>query len=155
MLSNLLKFILGVFLAIAVLVGSGVAVALYFMNRTAIPPARPLFANDSPSSPSTTPKATEVEAKPTSTPTSTPTPTPTPTPTESLPPGAYRGSVSWSQGLSLRSEPNPDAERIGGVAFNEEIIVLAESQDKGWQKIRTANKQEGWVKIGNIQRINE
>ncbi|MBW4556474.1 MAG: SH3 domain-containing protein [Trichormus sp. ATA11-4-KO1] len=155
MLSNLLKFILGVFLAIAVLVGSGVAVALYFMNRTAIPPARPLFANDSPSSPSTAPKATEVEAKPTSTPTSTPTPTPTPTPTESLPPGAYRGSVTWSQGLSLRSEPNPDAERIGGVAFNEEIIVLEESQDKGWQKIRTENQQEGWVKIGNIQRVNE
>lgn len=160
MFSNLLKFILGFFLAIAVLIGSGVAVALYFMNRTAIAPPKPIFANDSPSLHTKSPKATETEASSTSSKEPTPSPGATPSPTESpkepLPPGAYRGHVSWSDGLSLRTEPNQDAERIGGVGFNEKIIVLEESQDKGWQKIRVeGSKQEGWVKAGNTQKDDE
>lgn len=160
MLSGLLKFILGVFLAIAVLIGSGVAVALYFMNRTAIPPAKPIFANDSPSLQTKAPKPTATETSSSSskkaTPSPTATPSPSPTESTSLPPGAYRGRVTWSQGLSLRAEPNLDAERIGGVGFNEKIIVLEESQDKGWQKIRVeGSQQEGWVKIGNTQRDEE
>ncbi|HYW20129.1 MAG TPA: SH3 domain-containing protein [Nodularia sp. (in: cyanobacteria)] len=153
MFSNLLKFILGVILAIAILTGSGVAVALYFMNRTFIPPAKPLFANDSPSLPETSPPATQVNN--TSTPKPTPKPTPTETSTETLPPGAYRGLVTWADGLSVRSEPSLDAERIAGVAINEEVIVLENSQDQRWQKIRTQGELEGWIRIGNIQRVEE
>ncbi|BAZ48102.1 hypothetical protein NIES4103_07070 [Nostoc sp. NIES-4103] len=161
MLSGLLKFILGFFLAIAVLIGSGVAVGLYFMNRTAIPPAKPIFANDHPSLQNKPPKATDTETKDSSSkaePTTTPSATPSDSPTDSasLPPGAYRGRVTWSQGLSLRAEPSQDAERVGGVGVNEKIIVLEESQDKGWQKIRVENsKQEGWVKIGNTERVEQ
>ncbi|MCG6136971.1 MAG: SH3 domain-containing protein [Nostoc sp. LLA-1] len=155
MLSGLLKFILGVFLAMAVLLGSGVAVALYFMNRSSTPPPRPLFANDTPSLGIAAPKATEVQASPTPPPTATPTPTPTPTPTETLPPGAYRGRVTWSQGLSVRAEPNQDAQRVAGAAFDEEVIILEESPDKSWQKIRLQGQQEGWVRTGNTQRIND
>ncbi|MDZ8080546.1 MAG: SH3 domain-containing protein [Nostoc sp. DcaGUA01] len=168
MLSGLAKYILGFFLAIAVLIGSGVAVALYFMNRTGIPPAKPIFSNDSPSVKAQAPKATEPGGKPTSTPTSTKSPsspTPTPTSTESpqptpsptpLPSGAYRGRVSWADGLSLRAQPNQDAERIGGVGFNQKIIVLEESEDKAWQKIRLEDSgQEGWVKAGNTEKTNE
>jgi uncharacterized protein YgiM (DUF1202 family) len=55
--------------------------------------------------------------------------------------------------LGVRAEPSPDAERIAGVAVNEEVIVLAESDDKKWQKIRTQNEQEGWVKVGNTERV--
>ncbi|MDZ8238013.1 MAG: SH3 domain-containing protein [Nostoc sp. SerVER01] len=168
MLSGLVKYILGFFLAIAVLIGSGVAVALYFMNRTGIPPAKPIFSNDSPSVKAQAPKATEPGGKPTSTPTSTKSPsspTPTPTSTESpqptpsptpLPSGAYRGRVSWADGLSLRAQPNQDAERIGGVGFNQKIIVLEESEDKAWQKIRLEDSgQEGWVKAGNTEKTDE
>ncbi|MFN6497648.1 MAG: SH3 domain-containing protein [Nostoc sp. DedQUE01] len=168
MLSGLVKYILGFFLAIAVLIGSGVAVALYFMNRTGIPPAKPIFSNDSPSVKAQAPKATEPGGKPTSTPTSTKSPsspTPTPTSTESpqptpsptpLPSGAYRGRVSWADGLSLRAQPNQDAERIGGVSFNQKIIVLEESEDKAWQKIRLEDSgQEGWVKAGNTEKTDE
>ncbi|MBE9034075.1 SH3 domain-containing protein [aff. Roholtiella sp. LEGE 12411] len=163
MLSGLLKFTLGFFLAIAVLIGGGVATALYFINRTAIPPAKPIFANDSP----------QVKAQAGAS-SSTPTPgaatqssvdsTSTPNPTESpkiqspkpLPPGTYRGRVSWSQGLSLRAEPNQEAQRIGGVGFNQKIIILEESEDKTWQKIRVeANEQEGWVKAGNTKKVDE
>jgi Bacterial SH3 domain len=168
MVSGLIKFILGFFLAITVLVGSGVAVALYFMNRTGIPPAKPVFSNDSPSVKAQAPKATQPGgAKPTltpgtnteSSPSSTPTPTESPKATPSskpLPSGAYRGRVSWAEGLSLRSQPNQEAERIGGVGFNQKIIVLEESEDKAWQKIRLADsEQEGWVKAGNTEKVDE
>ncbi|MBD2362594.1 SH3 domain-containing protein [Anabaena minutissima FACHB-250] len=160
MVSGLLKFILGFLLAIAVLVGSGVAVALYFMNRTAIPPTKPTYANDSPALQTPNPQKTGLKTTPTPKSTTSPssTPSPTPTPTESseaLPPGAYQGRVTWSEGLSLRAEPKQDAERVGSVAFKQNIIVLEENQDKKWLKIRIeGNKQEGWVKVGNIERVN-
>ncbi|MCC5615005.1 SH3 domain-containing protein [Nostoc sp. CHAB 5836] len=168
MLSGLTKFILGFFLAIAVLIGSGVAVALYFMNRTGIPPAKPVFSNDSPSVKAQAPKATEpgggkpvltsgtkTESSPSST--SNPIESPKATPSSKpLPSGAYRGRVSWAEGLSLRSQPNQEAERIGGVGFNQKIIVLSESEDKAWQKIRLEDsQQEGWVKAGNTEKLDE
>ncbi|MBD2163444.1 SH3 domain-containing protein [Calothrix membranacea FACHB-236] len=162
MFSNLLKFILGFLLAIAILIGTGVATALYFMNRTAIPPTKPIFANDHPSQRTQSPKATEAaatktEAKPEST--STPTATETPKTEESpkpLPPGAYQGKVTWAQGLSLRAEPKQDAERVGGVGFNQKVIVLEESDDKLWQKIRQEDtNQEGWVKAGNTEKLED
>ncbi|MEH2461375.1 SH3 domain-containing protein [Nostoc sp.] len=166
MLSGLTKFILGFLLAIAVLVGGGVAVALYFMNRTGIPPAKPVFSNDSPSVKAQAPKTTEpgggkpslkpgtqTQSSASSTPTESPKATPSPKP---LPSGAYRGRVSWSQGLSLRSQPNQEAERIGGVGFNQKIIVLEESEDKSWQKIRLeGSEQEGWVKAGNTEKVDK
>ncbi|MBN3895610.1 MAG: SH3 domain-containing protein [Nostoc sp. NOS(2021)] len=168
MLSSLTKFILGFLLAIAVLIGGGVAVALYFMNRTGIAPAKPIFSNDSPSVKAQAPKTTEpgggkptlkpgtqAQSSPssTSTPTESPKATPSPKP---LPSGAYRGRVSWAQGLSLRSQPNQEAERIGGVGFNQKIIVLEESEDKSWQKIRLeGSEQEGWVKAGNTEKVNK
>jgi Bacterial SH3 domain len=165
MLSGLTKFILGFFLAIAVLIGGGAAIALYFMNRTGIPPAKPVYSNDSPSVKAQAPKGTELgAAKPSLTP-GTSTKSPTPTPTKSpkatpsakpLPSGAYRGRVNWAEGLSLRSQPNQEAEKIGGVAFNQKIIILSESEDKAWQKIRLENsEQEGWVKAGNTEKVDE
>ena len=168
MLSGFIKFILGFFLAIAVLIGGGAAIGLYFFNRTGIPPAKPVFSNDSPSVKAQAPKATEPgggkssltpgtkaesSPSPTSTPTESPKATPSPKP---LPSGAYRGRVSWAEGLSLRSQPNQEAEKIGGVAFNQKIIILEENQDKSWQKIRLeGSEQEGWVKAGNTQKVDE
>lgn len=168
MLSGLTKFILGFFLAIAVLIGSGVAIALYFINRTGISPAKPVFSNDSPSVKAQAPKATQpggtkptltpgtnTESSPTSTSTPTESPKTTPSP-KPLPSGAYRGRVSWAEGLSLRSQPNQEAERIGGVGFNQKIIILEESEDKSWQKIRLQDsEQEGWVKAGNTEKVAE
>ncbi|BAY19119.1 hypothetical protein NIES2109_50630 [Nostoc sp. HK-01] len=151
MLSGLLKLILGFVLAIAVLLGTGLTVALYFVNQTAIPPNKPIFANDNPSVKNQTTK----EAKDESTLTPESEPTPTPTPTKQLPPGAYQGRVTWSEGLSLRAEPNQEAEKLGGVTFNQKITVLEENPDKTWVKIRPeGSEQEGWVKIGNIERVN-
>ncbi|MEH2275182.1 MAG: SH3 domain-containing protein [Nostoc sp.] len=168
MLSSVTKFLLGFFLAIAVLVGGGVAIALYFVNRTGVPPAKPVFSNDSPSVKVQAPKATEprggksslkpgnqAQSSPTSTSTPTESSKATPSP-KPLPSGAYRGRVSWAEGLSLRSQPNQEAEKIGGVTFNQKIIVLSESEDKSWQKIRLeGSEQEGWVKAGNTEKVDQ
>ncbi|MCC5635755.1 SH3 domain-containing protein [Nostoc sp. CHAB 5844] len=156
MLSGLLKLILGFVLAIAVLLGTGLTVALYFVNRTAIPPTKPIFANDNPSLKNQAAKEANDKSAPTST--TEPEPETSPTPTKSveeLPPGAYQGRVTWSQGLSLRAEPSQEAQKVGGVTFNQKIIVLQENPDKTWVKIRLeGSEQEGWVKVGNIERVN-
>jgi cytoskeletal protein RodZ len=169
MLSGLLKLILGFVLAIAVLLGSGLTIALYFVNRTAIPPARPKFANDNPQTKPDKRKVTQVKAtstpKPTPSSTASPTPSfttsptsPTSTPTESpdsLPPGAYQGIVTWSQGLSMRDQPTLDAQSVGGVGANQKVIILEESPDKNWQKIRIeGTDKEGWVKARNTKRVD-
>jgi hypothetical protein len=42
------------------------------------------------------------------------------------------------------------------VGFNQKIIILEESEDKGWQKIRLeGSEQEGWVKAGNTEKVDE
>ncbi|MFK0730196.1 MAG: SH3 domain-containing protein [Gloeotrichia echinulata GP01] len=161
MVSGLLKFILGFLMAIAILIGGGVVVALYFINRTAIAPPKPVFVNDNPPTKTNAPTQKPSQPTPTSTPKASATPTPTPSPTttespKSLPPGAYQGRVSWSEGLGLRAEPKQDAQRVGGVAFNQKIIILEESDDKAWQKIRVeGTNQEGWVKAGNTERSEQ
>jgi hypothetical protein len=73
-----------------------------------------------------------------------------------LPPGAYKARVSWAEGLILRDAPGADANRTGGVSFNQDVFVLKESDDQRWQKIRAADGElEGWIKAGNTQRVNE
>ncbi|MBW4608961.1 MAG: SH3 domain-containing protein [Hassallia sp. WJT32-NPBG1] len=164
-ISNVLKYLLGFFLAIVVLIGGGVATALYFINRTAIPATKPIFANDSPEikaqapkTPGASPALTPSSVEQAETPKPNPTPTQSPQTAESekpLPPGAYPARVTWSQGLILRAEAKQDAERVGGIGFNEKIVVLEESEDKVWQKIRLeGSDKEGWVKAGNTQKID-
>lgn len=165
MVSNFFKFILGFLLAMAILIGGGVATALYFMNRSAITPPKPVYANDSPQVRAQAPKTPAPNGKATEsvaqvTPAASPTPTPTDNKTddaiEPLPPGAFPARVTWSQGLSLRSEPKADSERLGGAGFNQKVIVVEESGDKVWQKIRLeGSNQEGWVKAGNLKQIDE
>ncbi|MBO1065938.1 MULTISPECIES: SH3 domain-containing protein [Nostocales] len=155
MLTNLLKVILGFVLAIAVLLGTGLTVALYFVNRTAVTPPKPMYPNDNPSFQAKKPKAI-AKSPPKKLATPNPTSSPTPTPTESpkpLPPDAYEGTVTWADGLSMRSEPDTNSSTTGGVGGNKKVIILEESADKKWQKIRIPDTdKEGWVKAGNIQR---
>jgi hypothetical protein len=65
-------------------------------------------------------------------------------------PAGERGRVLVPVGLAIRSQPNLDASRVGGVPVNEVITVLQVSQDGRWQRIRRQNGQEGWVKAGNL-----
>lgn len=174
MVADVMKFILGFFLAISVLAGAGTATALYLMNKTSALPSKPVFVNDLPSlkaqvptsaligSTATTPIESSkqpqtkppVNSKPTST--ASPTPSPKAKSEKSLPPGAYSARVTWRQGLVMRTQPQQGAERLDGVGYNEKVIVLEESADKTWQKIRSQNgSQEGWVKAGNTRKVDE
>lgn len=160
--SGIVKFLIGFVIAIGLLAGAGVAGALYFVTKLTAPPERPVFANEKGAnkvkpvaakpqpSAASTPTATQV-----STNTNTPSPT-TETKENSLEPGTYKGRVMWSNGLSVRDNPSSDAERIGGVAYNEVVLVLSQSDDKVWVKIRSENgSNEGWVKARNIKRVEE
>jgi len=156
--SGIGKFLLGIILAIAILIGGSAVLALYFMYKVTTPPPKPVFAND------------KVTIKAQTPPSSNP-PQPTPslaaqssaeaTLSESssanpLEPGAYKARVTWNEGLILRSEPNLDAERIGGLEHDQRIVVLEESADKKWQRVRLEDgEQEGWIKAGNIERVQE
>lgn len=156
--SNLAKFVVGVVLAIAILLGGSIALALYFMYKVTTPPPKPIFANEikakqAQSSP--VPKSTKPAPSPTTQTSAKPKASETPTP-EPLEPGAYKARVTWEQGLILRAEPNLDAARTGGLAHNQQIVVLEESADKNWQRVRLEDsEQEGWVKAGNTERIQE
>lgn len=145
------KFILGFFLAILILAGATVATALYFAARLSELPERPTFPNDNPAA-KTTAKVTTPKPQVNSTPTPTPTPTPA---EEKLEPGAYRAIVTQPIGLILRDSPSTEANRIGGIAYNEKVVVLGESEDKQWQKVRVSQDSDrtGWVKGGNTEKV--
>lgn len=144
--SNITKFLLGTVLGVALLVGSGAVVAYFLLAKLAEPPPKPYFANDKPAATVSSP-----EAKP---PTSATAPDSTAT-NAPLEPGAYEARVVYSGGLSLRDSPSLDATRIGGVAYDQQIVILEESPDKQWQRVRLeSGDTEGWIKAGNIERLN-
>ncbi|MBE9043818.1 SH3 domain-containing protein [Pleurocapsales cyanobacterium LEGE 10410] len=76
-------------------------------------------------------------------------------PEPELPPNAYRAVVTWPEGLSLRAKPSVNSGRVGGIGANATIIILEDSADGKWQRVRLPwSNQEGWVKAGNIRRTS-
>lgn len=147
--SGLVKLVLGFVIAITLLVSGSVALALIFINRASSPPPKPIFANDS----SALKKTANLTKPKTSTLATKNAPKSKPAP--SLASGSYPARVTWNQGLSLRSEPSLEAERIGSLDYNQKIVVLQQSKDEKWQQIRLDDSElQGWVKAGNIERVN-
>jgi hypothetical protein len=145
-LASVAKFVIGVSFAIALMIGGSVVVGLYFMYKVTTHPPKPVFSNE---------KVNQTAAKVKNLknpPQVTTEPSPSETNTAKLAPGTYKARVNWLQGLSLRAEPNVDAERIGGLDNNQRIVVIEESADKNWQKVRLADGAEGWIRAGNIER---
>lgn len=160
-LSGLLQFILGFLLGVSLLAGGTAALGFVFFTRMAAPPPKPLFGAEKPEKEQNTAKQPTAKASPAKTetkqqaPKEKPSPKPSPEETkEDLPPGAYKATVTWPEGLSIRDKAGPDATRIGGIMYNDEIIVLETTADGGWQRIRiVGGTQEGWIKAGNIQKV--
>ncbi len=156
-ISGFLQFLIGFIIGI-VLFGAGIAGgAYYFLTQISANPTDPSDpiptteeSNASESSSETQSVAVEPEPKP------EPEPTPTVEPErEALPDGAYRARVTWSTGLNLRAEPSENADSVGGVGFNSELIILSTSGDRNWQRVRVVGSgQEAWVKAGNVTRID-
>ena len=176
------QFILGFILGIALLAGVSVSVGYYYLSRMSTVPKKPVYSEEQVQSTSdsaeTVPVPEKVEsstAAPEATvkspvvPETTPEPEPKAEPKvkpkiepeslkdiePELPPNAYRAEVTWPQGLSLRAEPSINAGRVGGVSYNSELIILEDTADGKWQKVRIPwSGQEGWVKGGNTQRLS-
>ena len=163
-LQFILGFIFGISLVAGVAAGAGY---LYFKEMSTVP-EKPIFSEETKKStpteitkqPATTTAETEPETTPIVSEPETPEPeTPKPETSEpetpELPSNAYMAKVTWSQGLSLRSEPSLNAARVGGISYNAKIIILEDSADGKWQRVRLPwSQQEGWVKAGNIKRIS-
>lgn len=166
--SGLLQFILGFFLGITILVGLTSALGYLMFSRLAATPNKPVFSEENKSKvKATTPdkkasekSATKPEVSPSPkattaspSPEVSPSPSPSPEAKEDLPPGAYKAKVTWSGGLSLRSNPSKDSERVSGVDYDQELIILETSADGVWAKVRSVDGgQEGWVKVGNFKK---
>lgn len=155
--SGLIKVLSGLLLAIAFLVGGGFLAAQYLITQFTTPPPKPTYANDKPSptaKPAVATKAAVAAIKPSSSPSPSASPSATPSPQPSEAAG-YRARVALNEGLNLREEPNRDSPRIDGIDYNDEVIVLEESPDKEWQRVRVeATNQEGWIKAGYTERVN-
>lgn len=161
-MSGLIQFILGFIVGCVLLIGGTGTIAYFMLTRMATNPPKPVFSEEQPKKAVTPPEPKKnqpvaansnnnQETKPTE---EKPEEKPEEKEEEKLEPGAYQARVTWSTGLILRAEPNAEAERIGGVAYNQNIIILEESGDKQWQKIRFPGTQTtGWVKAGNIEKI--
>jgi hypothetical protein len=157
--SATVQFILGFILGIGVIAGiSGTILFAYYAKMSAVP-KKPVFPK--PIAEQTAPSNTaDVEIEPLESTTKDDLELEETTPSVEevkaeleLPPNAYRASVTWPEGLSLRAEPEADAERIGGIENEATIIILEDSADGKWQRVRLPwNDQEGWIKGGNTQK---
>jgi len=68
---------------------------------------------------------------------------------------AYKARVTWDTGLTLRAEPSINSSRVGGVQYNDRVIILGNSSDGDWQKVYVSQtEQKAWVRAGNVERIN-
>jgi hypothetical protein len=155
-ISGFFQFILGLILGISIVAGGAVSFGYMLLTRMTGTPPKPVYPEESAKSKEESKEPAVVASKETnkSQPETASTATTPPKIEEPLPLGAYKAVVTYPDGLSLRSEANKDADRIGSILVNDEIIVLEESEDKKWQKIRIAkNDREGWVKSGNIRKI--
>jgi hypothetical protein len=158
-LSATIQFILGFFLGISLIAGISGTIVFAYYKRMSVLPKKPVFSEVQlpPKESENTETTTDIE------------------PLESnilqdeqeqleanskeleleLPANAYRAVVTWNEGLSLRAEPSLDADRIGGIEHKSTIIILEDSADGQWQKVRLPwNDQEGWVKGGNTERVS-
>jgi hypothetical protein len=155
--SSISKFVIGLLLAVSIIAGGGLIVARVFIAKLTAPPSKPIYPNDKPATvgasrnsegTAKSSKAVTTAAKTDKTADSTPPDAPA----KPLPPGATQGRVTQSIGLILRDAPN--GEQIGGVEYNDRVVVLETSQDGGWQKVRLQSSQkEGWVKAGNVEQV--
>ena len=132
------KFLVGFILAILLLAGASAAAVLYFAAKLTRMPEKPIFQNEKP-----VVQKVNTSPQPTNT-------------TNELDPGTYRAIVIEPIGLILRDIPSRNSNRIGGISYQEEVIVLEETSDRRWQKVRVDDGSDriGWVSGGNTEPLD-
>ncbi|MDA0266758.1 MAG: SH3 domain-containing protein [Cyanobacteria bacterium] len=143
------KLVLGVFLALFLLSLAGIATARYFMTRLSTLPSKPVFSNEAVAPGASPSTASEGGTAPNPTPPAT---TPTAQPTLERPPNSYDAVVVQPVGLVLRSGPGVEFQQLGGIDYNDPVLVIKTSDDGEWLNVRLPDTgQEGWIKSGNTQ----
>ena len=159
-LSATAQFFLGFILGIGLIAGITGTLVFAYYTKMSVLPKKPVFSSAPVAE--TTPDPVEAAIEPlestnieeASEATEPVAIEPEPEPDPPLPANAYRATVTWHQGLSLRAEPSIDATRVGGIETKATIIILEDSADGKWQRVRLPwNGQEGWVKGGNTRKI--
>lgn len=154
-LLGLIKFLLGFFLAIALLFVAGVGATRYLITRLTAVPERPVFANDEAASSDPAPAdeaPPEVFADVPEEP--DPATAEDEEPDESDEEG-YTAIVTQPIGLILREDPDQESRRITGLAYNTEVEILGESDTQEWLRVRLPGSGiEGWVRAGNTTPVN-
>jgi uncharacterized protein YgiM (DUF1202 family) len=152
---GLSKLILGVAIALVLLSMAGVATARYFMARLSVLPPKPLYEGEQPVQVNTEASPPEDAPQPEAPPSeATPETAPDPEPATEpeTPPEAYNAVVIQPIGLVMREGPGTSFPQVGGVDYDEAVVVLEESADQPWIRVRVvASGQEGWVKAGNTR----
>lgn len=151
-----IKFVTGILVAIALLFVAGGAAARYVMTRLSELPPKPIFPEErlSAGGSASPPEPVEARTVPVQEPSSAPTPAPEEE--ETLPEGAFRARIVQPVGMVLRQGPSVETTRIGGIDYDEIVIVLSENSDQGWQNVQLPGSGvEGWIKSGNIERLDE
>ena len=160
-LLGLSKFVLGIILAMLVMSIAGLSMARFFMTRMVELPERPTYENDLPESERPRAAAVETERDEEGAPVAITAeeaeaereeaPEPEPEETEDdLPEGEYRATVNQPVGLILRDGPGTSYAQIGGLDYQESMIVFAE--EDGWLNVELSNGRTGWIKDGNVDR---
>lgn len=149
-LVGLIKFVLGVAIALCVISLAGAATARYFLTQLSTLPEKPVYDNDAPAAGASAAAETKV-AKPQPEQNAAPT-EPTPAATEPDTKALYQVVVTYGAGLLVRTGPGADAATIDGIDYDQTVDVIEESGR--WYKIRTSSGVEGWIKgQGNTQRL--
>jgi cytoskeletal protein RodZ len=152
---DLTKLLSGFLLAIALVVGGSTYAVQYVIAQFTTPPPRPTFPNDKPAAKA---KPVSAPAKPSPKPSPSPSPSPTPSETPSPKPteaAGYPARITQPMGLNIREGPSVDANRLSGVDYDQQVIVLEDSEDKEWQRVRVEGTDiQGWIKSGYTERVN-
>ncbi|MGF1457792.1 MAG: SH3 domain-containing protein [Leptolyngbyaceae cyanobacterium] len=147
-LLGITKLILGTSLALVLLSLAGVATARYFMAKLSVLPPKPVFENDV--------VLQAADAPPPEVPQETAPTAAVPPPIAENPPGSYEAIVTQPIGLVMRSGPGAEHQQLGGVDYNDEVLVLEADGSGSWIKVRVSNTgQEGWIKAGNTRSLDE
>lgn len=181
-LSGVAQFILGFLIGVFLLTGAGVATAYWFFNRMSDAPSKPNFSEESSSektqqtkqsqpknqnnpeqqsaskqnnsSAETASKSNQSENT-ASDPSDSSEPESEPTIQDRFGQQAYQARVTWPNGLSLRDRPSPNSSRVGGVYYDDKLVIIEKSSDGDWQKVYVPETGEtAWVKAGNVEKIN-
>jgi Bacterial SH3 domain len=137
-----LQVFIGILIGLLGLGGIAAGVGYYlFITQISTHPPKPVFAEEREGSKTAlSPKPSQSAIMKDST-------------IQKLAPEAYDAKIMWKDGLSLRKEPNSDAEKVGSVAFEAKVAVVKTSDDKVWVLVQPETENiQGWIKATNVDK---